>query len=84
MMFGDMGHGSLFLFLGLTLVFGAESFKKGALAPFVPFRYLFLLMGIMATYAGLIYNEWFAIPVEIFTSCYDGEKRIQWNSTEVE
>ena len=84
MMFGDMGHGSLFLILGLILVFGADSLKKGFLGPFVPFRYLFLLMGIMATYAGLIYNEWFAIPVEIFTSCYDGEKRIQWNSTYME
>lgn len=41
-------------------------------------------MGIMATYSGLIYNEWFAIPTEIFTSCYDGEKRIMWNATAVE
>ena len=76
MMFGDMGHGSLFLILGLILVFGANSLKKGFLGPFVPLRYLLLLMGIMATYAGLIYNEWFAIPVEIFTSCYDGQNRV--------
>lgn len=84
MMFGDMGHGSLFIILGLILVFGADGLKKGALGPFVPLRYLFLLMGIMATYAGLIYNEWFAIPVEIFTSCYDGDNRFQWNSTYME
>lgn len=84
MMFGDMGHGSLFLLLGLTLTFGANQLKGGALGALVPFRYLFLLMGIMATYCGLIYNEWFAVPTEIFSSCYEGQKRIQWNSTYIE
>ena len=41
-------------------------------------------MGIMATYCGLIYNEWFAVPTEIFTSCYDGQARYQWNNTFVD
>lgn len=36
----------------------------------VPVRHLLLIMGIMSTYAGLIYNEFFAIPTNIFGSCY--------------
>lgn len=28
-------------------------------------------MGVFATYMGFIYNEFFAIPIEFFGSCYD-------------
>ena len=84
MMFGDMGHGSLFLFLGAYLTLFNNQLKGGALNAALPMRYLFLLMGIMAVYCGFIYNEWFAIPTEIFTSCYSGENRIQWNATQTD
>lgn len=61
MMFGDMGHGSILLAVALVLVFGAERFKDTVLAPYLPLRYLFLFMGISATYCGFIYNEFFAM-----------------------
>ena len=32
----------------------------------------------MSTYCGFIYNEFFALPLNIFPSCYDIEKRDQW------
>ena len=32
------------------------------------------MMGIFAFYCGLIYNEWFAIPTNIFGSCYELNK----------
>jgi V-type H+-transporting ATPase subunit a len=84
MMFGDMGHGSLFLSLGIYLCLFNNSVKTGALSFMAPFRYLVLLMGIMACYCGFIYNEWFAIPTEFFASCYNGESRMQWNATQTD
>jgi V-type H+-transporting ATPase subunit a len=70
MMFGDMGHGSILLVLGAYLVFFPDAFKGTQAAGASSARYLLLLMGIMATYCGFIYNEWFAIPTNMFGSCY--------------
>jgi V-type H+-transporting ATPase subunit a len=74
MMFGDMGHGSLYLALGLFLVLGHDKLKGGAFSAALPLRYLFLLMGIMAFYCGLIYNEWFSLSTHLMSSCYDDER----------
>jgi len=67
MMFGDMGHGSLLLMVGiyLTLKGGGEEAGMGGMV-----RYIFLLMGIFAVYCGFIYNEFFALPLNLFSSCY--------------
>ena len=76
MMFGDMGHGSVLFLIASTLVLGAESFK-GTLPPAVlSARYLLLLMGFMATYAGFVYNEYFAMTTNFFGSCY-GMNRVE-------
>lgn len=77
MMFGDMGHGSVLLAISLVLVFGNERLKNTALAPVLQLRYLFLFLGICATYCGFIYNEFFAMTTNIFTTCYDMTKRSQ-------
>ena len=34
------------------------------------FRYMLFLSGFFASYIGLLYNEWFAIPYDWFGSCY--------------
>ena len=39
-------------------------------------RYLILMMGIFAFFNGWIYNEYFAIPLNIFGSCYDEEAKV--------
>jgi len=70
MMFGDMGHGSVLFLVGATLVLGAESFRGTLPSGILAARYLLLLMGLMATYAGFIYNEYFAITTNFFGSCY--------------
>ena len=64
MMFGDLGHGSLVGMAGLGAVIMGE---KGPLALG---RYPLFLMGIFAMWAGFIYNEVFALPIQMFPSCY--------------
>jgi V-type H+-transporting ATPase subunit a len=70
-MFGDYGHGSLIFFVGMIFVFGHNYLKNTPMKVVAPFRYFVLLMGIFSMYMGLIYNEWFAIPFDIFGSCYE-------------
>jgi V-type H+-transporting ATPase subunit a len=64
MMFGDMGHGSILLMVAIYLVMKGDNEGAGML------RYILLLMGIFAVYCGLIYNEFFALPINLFQSCY--------------
>jgi len=33
-------------------------------------RYLLFMMGMFSFYAGWIYNEFFALPLNVFGSCY--------------
>jgi V-type H+-transporting ATPase subunit a len=61
-MFGDIGHGSLLLLFGIILCLLSNKMKGGAMEAFSQIRYLVLLMGIFATFNGVIYNEFFAIP----------------------
>jgi len=78
MMFGDVGHGSLLLLAGIVFCLGADAFRGGVLEYAVYGRYLFLLMGFFATYCGFVYNEFFAVPLNVFHSCYrieDGKDR---------
>jgi V-type H+-transporting ATPase subunit a len=69
-MFGDMGHGTLLFLAGLGLVLGNERMKGTSLEFFGQARYIVFMMGIFAIFNGLIYNEFFAIPVDFFGSCY--------------
>jgi V-type H+-transporting ATPase subunit a len=62
MMFGDMGHGSIYLFIGSVLTLFYNQLKGGPLNGALEYRYLLLMMGFMSVYCGFIYNEWFAIP----------------------
>ena len=69
-MFGDMGHGLLLFLAGLGLMFANDKLKGTAMEAIGQIRYLVFLMGIFAMYNGMIYNEAFAIPLDIFGSCY--------------
>jgi len=76
MMFGDIGHGSLLAIAGLVAILQGE---KGPLAKG---RFMIMLMGLCAVYCGLIYNEFFALRLNLFDSCYDLTKRIRWTPSQ--
>lgn len=72
-MFGDIGHGFVLFLVGSFMCLFSEKFK--AMGPtmeaILSMRYILVLMGIFATFAGLIYNDLMAIPLWLWDSCYD-------------
>lgn len=71
-MYGDIGHGSCLALGGLYLILTerkaelrttGEQLKGLYLA-----RYMLFGMGLMAIYAGLIYNDYFSIGLNLFSS----------------
>lgn len=78
-MFGDIGHGSLLLLFGIILCLLSNKIKGGSMEAFSQIRYLILLMGFFATFNGIIYNEFFAIPTQLFESCYEDEITVLTN-----
>lgn len=75
MMFGDIGHGSILMFFGLFLTLAYDKKNPGI---FGVARYFFLTNGMAAFYCGIIYNEFFAMKLNLFDSCYDLSKRWAW------
>lgn len=49
-MFGDIGHGTLFFLFGAFLCLQVNFLKQSSIRQFLPYRYLFLLMGLFAMY----------------------------------
>ncbi|CDJ45229.1 hypothetical protein ETH_00023405 [Eimeria tenella] len=74
-MYGDIGHGAIVLLLGLFLLLRQQQLlqQRGLLAAFVPYRYLLSLMGLFAFYAGFLYNDLFALGVDLFGSRWTEE-----------
>lgn len=69
-MFGDVGHGGLLFIVGILLCLFDDQIKRTSMAGVSYARYLIFLMGMFAFYNGFIYNEFFAIPLELNQSCY--------------
>jgi V-type H+-transporting ATPase subunit a len=72
-MFGDIGHGFVLFLVGafLCLFDGVIRAKAPGMEILLSLRYIILLMGFFATYCGVIYNDFMAIPIWAFESCYD-------------
>jgi len=75
-MYGDVGHGTL-LTLGAAYFIAREKHYEQLqrrkqmdeiLGMIFGGRYLLILMGLFAVYAGLIYNDCFSIPLNLFGS----------------
>eukprot|EP00188_Purpureofilum_apyrenoidigerum_P002961 Plantae.Rhodophyta-Purpureofilum_apyrenoidigerum.ctg30035.p1 GENE.Plantae.Rhodophyta-Purpureofilum_apyrenoidigerum.ctg30035~~Plantae.Rhodophyta-Purpureofilum_apyrenoidigerum.ctg30035.p1 ORF type:complete len:886 (-),score=191.27 Plantae.Rhodophyta-Purpureofilum_apyrenoidigerum.ctg30035:108-2441(-) len=70
-MFGDVGHGILMTLMALLVISKErrlQNTKDEILSFIVTGRYIILLMGIFSIFTGLIYNEFFAIPLDLFSS----------------
>lgn len=72
-MFGDIGHGGFLFLVGafLTIFAGPLRAKAPAMEAILSLRYIILLMGFFAFYCGIIYNDFMAIPLWAFDSCYE-------------
>lgn len=70
-MYGDIGHGTCLLLGGLYLVLTERFINKSMddmLKGMYTARYMLFAMGLMSVYAGLIYNDYFAIGLNLFGS----------------
>eukprot|EP00980_Cylindrotheca_fusiformis_P012579 scaffold3084_cov144-Cylindrotheca_fusiformis.AAC.27 len=84
-MYGDVGHGSFLLLAGLYLLWNEkknDDAKLGELAEGLHSgRYMIVMMGFFAVYAGLIYNDCFSLGLNLFGTRWQFENQ---DSGEVE
>lgn len=69
-MFGDAGHGILLMALAIYFIVEEKKIGSGAINEMVqtPFdgRYVLFLMGFFAIYCGVLYNEVFGMPLNLY------------------
>jgi len=71
-MYGDIGHGSILALGALFMICTARSMEgkrdAGQAGGLYKARYMIFLMGAYSVYCGLIYNDYFAIGLNLFGS----------------
>jgi len=70
-MYGDIGHGSCLFLAGLWLLWNEskhEGSKNEMLGGIHMGRYMLTMMGFFAVYAGFVYNDCFALGINLFGS----------------
>ncbi|KAM1662958.1 hypothetical protein ACFX13_043242 [Malus domestica] len=69
-MFGDWGHGICLLLASLYFIIRERKFSSQKLGDIVEMtfggRYIIMMMALFSIYTGLIYNEFFSVPFELF------------------
>jgi V-type H+-transporting ATPase subunit a len=88
-MFGDIGHGFVLFFIGTMLCLFNPFLKRKvpSMEGILAMRYLILLLGLFATFCGIIYNDFMSIPLFLFHSCYpvhENELSMARNHTQIE
>lgn len=71
-MFGDIGHGFMMFLFAAWIVWNERRMVRRSLGEFMQTcydgRYMLLLMGFFSIFTGFIYNEFFAVPLNLFGS----------------
>uniref|UniRef100_A0A6B2KXL5 V-type proton ATPase subunit a n=1 Tax=Arcella intermedia TaxID=1963864 RepID=A0A6B2KXL5_9EUKA len=66
-MFGDLGHGFLLLLFALALIYKERDWEGKKINEMIEMfyggRYLIFLMALFAIYQGILYNEFFSLPM---------------------
>ncbi len=69
-MFGDAGHGLLLLLLAVYFIVNEKELGSGPINEMIQTafdgRYVVFLMGLFAIYCGLLYNEVFGMPLNLY------------------
>ncbi|PNX90772.1 vacuolar proton ATPase a3-like protein, partial [Trifolium pratense] len=69
-MFGDWGHGICLLLVTLYFIINEKKISSQKLGDILEMvfggRYIIMMMALFSIYTGLIYNEFFSIPFELF------------------
>jgi len=69
MMYGDIGHGCLLTCIGAALCMFSGNLKYGPGAQLFKARFLVLQLGLFATFAGFMYNDFFGMTsLQLFKS----------------
>ncbi|KYN99167.1 vacuolar proton translocating ATPase subunit A, putative [Plasmodium reichenowi] len=80
-MYGDVGHGlCIFLFALFLIIMNNKVKNKKNNNEMVTMlfdgRYMLLLMGFFAVYAGFLYNDFFSMPLNLFSSMFMLDKQV--------
>lgn len=74
-MYGDIGHGTFLLLTGIMLCWNEkknEGVKQDELSEGLHVgRYMILMMGFFAVYAGFVYNDCFSLGLNLFNSRWE-------------
>ncbi|GLU04521.1 hypothetical protein SLE2022_216610 [Rubroshorea leprosula] len=69
-MFGDWGHGTCLFLATLYFIIGEKKFSSQKLGDITEMvfgsRCVIMMMALFSIYTGLIYNEFFSVPFELF------------------
>ncbi|GAW78968.1 vacuolar proton translocating ATPase subunit A [Plasmodium gonderi] len=79
-MYGDVGHGVCLFLFALFLILMNNRVKNKSQNEMVTMlfdgRYMLLLMGFFAIYAGFLYNDFFSMPLNLFTSMFEVDNEV--------
>lgn len=78
-MYGDIGHGACLLAFALYLFFALNKLQKSKdeiVQMIIGGRYMILFMSLFAVYAGFLYNDFFALALDIFGTRYSKQETV--------